>query len=73
MRFGKKRAAPPSFPPETYEPVLRRSICTGERTACMRHRETGKIYEIMLIRNDRDLAAFAEEYGLGPGEIRTIY
>ena len=73
MIFSRKQPRPAPFPPERFEPVLRRSICTGERTACMRERETGKVYEIMLIRTEQDLAAFAKEYGVRTEDIRTIY
>lgn len=73
MLFRKKESKPAPFPPEEYEPVIRSSICTGERTACVRHRETGKVHEIMLIRNAQDLAQFAKQYGVAPEAIQTIY
>lgn len=73
MIFGRKQPKTSSFPAERFEPVLRQSICTGERTACMRERETGKVFEIMLIRTEQDLAAFAKEYGVRLDEIRTVY
>ena len=53
--------------------MLRSSICTGETTACMRNRETGKLHEIMLIRSDGDLRQFGEAYGVDPEKIRTVY
>ena len=61
------------YPMEKYEPVLRSSICTGEQTACMRDRSTGKLHEIMVIRNSQDLKQFAEEYGINLGTLRTVY
>ncbi len=61
------------YPVEKYEPVLRSSICTGEQTACMRDRETGKLHEIMVIRNSQDLKQFAEEYGINLDTLRTVY
>ncbi len=60
------------FDPERYTPVIRCSICTGEMSAGFRDRETGKTEEIMLIRDDRDLAAFREQYGI-EGEIQKVY
>ena len=70
----RSQPAPPApFPPERFEPVLRSSICTGEKTACMRNRETGKLHEIMLIRSDEDLRQFGEAYGVDPEKIRTVY
>ena len=73
MIIRRKQPKAPAFPPEQYEPVVRRSICTGERTACMRDRQTGKVYELMLIRTPQDLAAFAKQYGVRADSIETIY
>ena len=73
--FGKKRESAPAlrFSPEEYEPVIRCSICTGEQVACMRHRETGQLREVMLLRDEADLAEFRRICGLAEGEIRKIY
>ena len=73
--FGKRKPASalPSYPPEQYEPVLRSSICTGEQTACMRNRETGRMHEVMLIRDSSDLENFAAQYGVDVKSIRTVY
>ncbi len=74
--FHKKKAPEPAFPAfslEEYEPVIRSSICTGERVACMRNRDSGRLREIMLIRTDADLAAFCEAYGLRPEQVKTVY
>ena len=70
-----KRSVPEllPFPPDRYEPVLRRSICTGETTACARERATGKLHELMLIRTEQDLKQFAKDYGVDPSEIQTVY
>lgn len=68
-----KRKSPPPFPPDRYEPVLRRSICTGETTACVRERESGKLHELMLIRTEQDLKQFAADFGVEPNEIPTVY
>ena len=58
---------------EKYEPVLRSSICTGELTACMRDRETGKLHEVMTIRTPEDMKEFAAEYNINPDMVRTVY
>ena len=72
-----KRHAPeptlPDFPPERYEPVIRSSICTGEKVACMRERATGRLQELMLIRSDADLESFCTRYGLRREDVRIIY
>lgn len=73
--FRKTPAVPPSslFPPERYEPVLRSSICTGEKTACMRDRESGKLHEVMLIRDPDDLILFGKQYSVNIEKLRTLY
>ncbi len=73
--FGKKTQEPelPQFAPEEYEPVIRASICTGEKVACMREKASGKLYEVMLIRTEADRDAFCRRYGLSPEQIRTVY
>ena len=73
--FGwkKKEPAPPAYPPEDYEPVIRSSICTGEKVACMRNRQTGRMQEIMLIRTQDDLDSFCRRYQLSPEQIKTVY
>ncbi len=74
--FRKKKAPEPEFPAfslEEYEPVVRSSICTGERVACMRDRESGKLHEIELVRTDEELAAFCRRCGADVQSIRTVY
>ena len=74
--FRKKKAPEPEFPAfslEEYEPVVRSSICTGERVACMRDRESGRLREVMLIRTGEDLDAFCKAYGLKPEQVTTVY
>lgn len=73
--FGWKKKEPeaPRFPEEDYEPVIRSSICTGEKVACMRNRHTGRLQEVMLIRTPQDLETFCRQYGLSPDRIRTVY
>ena len=61
------------FPAERFEPVIRKSICTGEMTACMRNRETGRVHEVMIIRDSVDLDRFSAEYGADPSRIKTVY
>ncbi len=71
--FHKRAPEPPRFPAEEYEPVLRCSVCTGEKTACMRQRSTGKRREIQLIRSESDLEDFCRSHGAMREETRRIY
>lgn len=72
MGFFKKKSRPKRYDPETQQPVLKKSICTGETTAGFRDIKTGKITEIMLIRTPRDLAEFMEQYGVEETP-KTVY
>lgn len=52
------------FDPATQYAVIRSSICTGEKVAGFRNKETGKFREVMFVRNDRDIERFQLIYGL---------
>ncbi len=60
------------YDPEKEEPVIRSSICTGEKTAGFKDKQTGEFHDVCLIRNDIDLKQFRKDYGIA-GEIKTIY
>lgn len=51
------------------KPVIRSSICTGEKVAGFRDLATNKFEDIMLIRDQKDLDAFMRQYGIAPEEI----
>lgn len=72
--FGNKKKKPSikKYDLSVYCPVLRCSICTGEQVAGFRNRDDGKVEEVMLIRNEADLQAFRDAYGITE-EIRKIY
>ena len=53
-----------TYDPATQEPILRCSICTGEQVAGFKDLSTGKFTDIMLIQNEKDLAAFKAQYGV---------
>ncbi len=64
--FGRKKAKAEkrTFDAEHYRPVLRCSICNGEQVAGFKNLETGKFEEAALIRGERELVEFMEQYGL---------
>ena len=72
MFFKRKRAAR-AYDRENQKPVIRSSICTGERTAGFQDVRTGKFTEVMLIRTPEDLDEFRRLYGIGDAEISTQY
>lgn len=73
--LGRKKhpqtPAAKDFDREKYEPAIRCSICTGERTAGFRDVRTGKFNDVMLIGSDEDLKIFMETYGVD--KVRKIY
>ncbi len=72
--FGKrKKTAVQKYDPMTMQPVILASICTGEKTAGFKNRETGKFSGVCLIRDNRDFQNFLTEYGIPEEEVKTIY
>ncbi len=63
-RKGSNLAEKIPFDPEKQIPVLRSSICTGEKVAGFKDLEGGHFTEVMLIRSPRDEQEFREIYGL---------
>ncbi len=74
MRLFRKKG-PPAIPydPETQEPAVRSSICTGEMTVGFIDRKTGKFREYELARSQDDVDAFCRRVGVEPKEIKRIY
>lgn len=60
----KKKIQKASYDKENQIPIMKCSICNGERIAGFKDIRTGKFEEVMLIRNDRDLEEFQEKYGV---------
>lgn len=71
--FFKKRQETRIYDRQTQKPVIRSSICTGEKSAGFRDLRTGKFTEIMLLRTPGDLEEFRRLYGIGEEEISTEY
>lgn len=53
-----------AYDKENQIPVMKCSICNGERVVGFKDIHTGKFEEIMFIRNDSDLAEFMMKYGV---------
>lgn len=71
--FGKRRKTDAlEYDKSKLVPAIRSSICTGERVAGFRNRETRSFTEIMLIRTEKDLQDFREKYGI-EGDIEVFY
>ena len=72
FRTKQKKTPEPAYDTAALEPVIRSSICTGEKVAGFREKETGRFREVSLIRSPADLEDFKRRYGI-EGEIPTIY
>lgn len=68
----KKRSVSVTYDRERYQPAVKTSICTGERVAGLIDLSTRKFQDIILIRNDRELAEFCRQYGVKEEELKKI-
>lgn len=74
MFFQKhKKQEKKTFNKETQRPVLKCSICNGEKVAGFKDIRTGRFEEICFIRSESDLENFAETYGLSVTDITKEY
>ena len=66
-----KKIQKENYDKKNLKPVIRSSICTGEKVAGFRDIRTGKFMEVMLIRDSRDMDLFLEKYDISVAEIKT--
>ncbi len=67
---SKKKTEKPVYDKTGKIPVIRASICTGEKVAGFRDEKTGKFEELMLLRNEGDKEKFMLVYGVKEEELR---
>ena len=67
--FGRKKVTG-AYDKESQSPVIRSSICTGERVAGFKDIHTGKFKEVMVIRTDKDMEEFLNRDGVSVQEIK---
>ena len=74
-KFSKKssRKTLLSWDPAREEPVVKKSICTGEATVGFVDRATGKYRDVRKVTTQVEIDAFCQEVGLAQGSIKTIY
>jgi len=65
----KRRTFTLTYEREKVKPVIRSSICTGEKVAGFKDLHTGQFQDVMLIRDEKDMAAFMKQYGIAESEI----
>ena len=69
--FGRrKKAAVSTYNKSGKIPVIRSSICTGEKVAGFKDPVSGKFDELMLIRDSRDLTEFLYRYQVEESELK---
>lgn len=66
----KRKQVKESYDRENQKPVIRASICTGEKVAGFKDIHTGKFTEVMVIRDSRDMAEFTAKYDISVSDIR---
>ncbi len=74
MFFGKLKKSKMqkvTYDPQEQKPVIRASICTGERVGGLKDLKTGKFTELQLLRSDSDVEAFCEACGVET--VETVY
>ena len=64
MGIFKKKIVVQYYDKENKKPVIKSSICNGEQVAGFKDIHTGKIEEVMLIKNPADLDKFKMMYGI---------
>ena len=64
MGLFKKKVLVQAYDKENKKPVIKSSICNGEQVAGFKDIRTGKMEEIMLIKNRADLETFKAMYGI---------
>ena len=69
--FHKSRKPAIPYDPETQQPAVRKSICTGEMTVGFIDKRTGKFTDLMRVDGQRGLEAFMRD--IGAEEIKEIY
>ena len=71
MSLFRRKKVEIHLDPNTQQPAVRRSICTGEMTVGFIDKATGKFTDLMRVDGQKGLEAFMKE--IGAEEIRTIY
>jgi hypothetical protein len=62
--FFKKKSETKTYDKEKQRPVIKASICNGEQVAGFQDISTGAFEEVMLIKDNNDLAEFMNMYGI---------
>ena len=69
----KSRSKKISYDPEAQEPVIHKSICTGETTVGFVDLATGKYHDLRKVTGEEEIEKFCSETGIERDKIRTIW
>ncbi len=72
MGLFRKKKTLKTYDKDNKKPIIKASICNGEQVAGFKDIHTGKMEEVMLIKNQEDLNIFKEMYGINE-EIENEY
>lgn len=72
MGWFRKKKTLKTYDRDNKKPIIKASICNGEQVAGFKDIHTGKMEEVMLIKNQEDLNTFKEMYGINE-EIEKEY
>lgn len=64
MGLFNRKPVEKSYDKENKKPIIKASICNGEQVAGFKDIHTGKIEEVMMIKNKADLNEFKRMYGI---------
>lgn len=59
-----------SYDKDNQIPVIRASICTGEKVAGFKDLHTGKFEEVMLVKDDKDMQRFLMQYDVEAKDVK---
>ncbi len=62
--FGRKKIQQADYDRDNWKPVLKCSICNGERVAGFKNIHTGEFKEELFIRDERELEEFLKKYAI---------
>lgn len=64
MFFQKKKQQKLEYDREKEKPILRCSICNGEKVAGFKDMQSGKFREVMFVRDEKEVKEFMEMCGI---------
>lgn len=66
----RKKVKKESYNREEQMPVIKSSICTGEKVAGFKDIRSGKFTDVMLIRDKKDMDEFLEKYDIAEADVK---